>query len=137
MRSRTRTNQCGRIWNSTGSLRALRHRHLLLDLLRTAECAGRFEIGDDALARGVDVEARVLAGDIGQLARGVDAEPQIEAVALPSLHVGAVTEGAHHHQPGAEVGADVLVGEDRHFVAGDRHDRVPAGERTRNARPRD
>ena len=40
------------------ALRALGHGHLLLDLLRTAERAGGFEVGDDALARGVDVEAR-------------------------------------------------------------------------------
>ena len=53
----------------------------------------------------------------------VDAEAEVEAVALPPLHVGAVAEGAHHHEAGAEVGAHVLVGEDRHLVAADRHDR--------------
>ena len=110
------------------ALRALGHRHLLLDLLRAAERAGGFEVGDDPFARRVDVEAGVLAGDVGQLARGVDAEPQREAVALPALHVGAVAEGAHHHEPGTELGANLLVGEDGHFVAGDRDDRVLIGE---------
>ena len=111
-----------------GALRALRHRHLLLDLLRPAQRAGRLEVGDDLLARRVDVEPGVRARDIGELARRVDAEAEVEPVALPPLHVGAVAEGAHHHQAGAEVGADVLVGEDRHLVPADRNGRVPARE---------
>ena len=110
------------------ALRALGHRHLLLDLLRAAERAGGFEVGDDPFARRVDVETGVLAGDLGQLARGVDAEPQREPVALPALHVGAVAEGADHHESGTELGANLFVGEDGHLVAGDRDDRVLIGE---------
>ena len=48
VRSSTRTNHCGRIWNSTGRCVRSDDRHLLLDLLRTAQCAGRLEVGDDA-----------------------------------------------------------------------------------------
>ena len=77
------------------------------------------------LARGVDVEPRVGAGDLGELAVRVDAEAQVEPVAPPPLHVVAVAERAHHHQAGAEVGSHVFVGEDRHLVPAQRHGRVP------------
>ena len=50
-------------------------------------------------------------------------QPQGQVVAPPPQHVLAVTERAHHHQPGPVFRVHVLVGQHRHLVAEQRHAR--------------
>ena len=64
-----------------------------------------------------------LACQLAETAVRLHHQPQVQAVPPPLQHVLAVAERAHHHQPGAVLRVHRLVGEDRHLVAEQRHDR--------------
>ena len=69
----------------------------------------------------------------GQLAQApvrLHHQAQIQVVAPPPQHVLAVTERAHHHQPGPVLRVHVLVGPHRHVVAEQRHSRRGESRRT-------
>jgi hypothetical protein len=76
-----------------------------------------FEIGDDALARHVAVEARVGAAfgvDVRGLVHHVDGG---QMMALAEGEVVGIVRGRHLHRAGAELAADPLVEDDGNLAA--------------------
>ena len=83
--------------------------------------------GDDRLLRlGRGQAGEALSRLLGHPAVGADHADLLEAVPAADLEVVGVVAGGDLQRPGAELGVDVLVGDDRQAAADQRQDAVLA-----------
>ena len=92
------------------------------------EQAQREQAVDHLLARGGGRQAGELAGLVVHPAVEADHRQLLQLVAAANLEVVGVVAGRDLEHTGAEVGLDVLVGDDRHLAVDDRHDHRPADQ---------
>ena len=91
---------------------------------------------DDGWARlePVETEERAVGGDVAAL---VEDDERRQAVPAADLEVVRVVRGRDLDRAGAELGIDVVVGDDRDAATGERQLDLGADEVLRNARRRD